>query len=75
MQTALLGLGELLIAIPFSFLVLGESLTPIQWVGTVGLGISLLLVRFEKPVTHTMHPHGLLSWLHPPKFPADFYKH
>jgi drug/metabolite transporter (DMT)-like permease len=75
MQTALLGLGELLIAIPFSFLLLGESLTPIQWVGTVGLGISLLLVRFEKPVTHTMHPHGLLSWLQPPKFPADFYKH
>jgi drug/metabolite transporter (DMT)-like permease len=75
MQTALLGLGELLVAIPFSFLFLGENLTVIQWIGTAGLGISLLLVRFEKPVTHTMHPHGLLSWLQPPKFPADFYKH
>lgn len=74
MQTALLGLGELLVAIPFSFLFLGERLTAIQWIGTAGLGLSLLLVRFEKPVTHALHHHGLLSWLRPPEFPADFYK-
>ena len=75
MQTALLGLGELLVAIPCSFLLLGESLTPLQWIGTGGLGISLLLVWFEKPITHPVHAHGLLSWLQPPEFPADFYKH
>ena len=75
MQTALLGLGELLVAIPCSFLLLGESLTPLQWIGTGGLGISLLLVWFEKPVTDPVHTHGLLSWLQPPEFPADFYKH
>lgn len=75
MQTALIGLGELLVAIPFSLLLLGESLTPLQWIGTGGLAISLLLVRFEKPAAQPTHPHGLLSWLQPPEFPADFYKH
>src|SRR5829696_2395794 len=74
MQTALLGLGELLVAIIFSHLLLGESLTQLQWLGTAGLGVSLLLVWFEKPPSQPMHPHGLLSWLQPPDFPTDFYK-
>ena len=74
MQTALLGLGELLVAVPLSLLFLGESLATIQWIGTGGLGISLLLVWFEKPSAHPGHTHGLLSWLQPPEFPADFYK-
>ena len=75
MQTALLGLGELLVAIVFSHLFLNESLTAIQWFGTIGLGVSLLLVWFEKPPSHPLHTHGLLSWIQPPDFPADFYKH
>ena len=75
MQTALLGLAELLVAIFFSYLILGETLTIWQWFGTAGLGVSLLLVWFEKPATHPLHTQGLLSWLQPPDFPADFYKH
>jgi drug/metabolite transporter (DMT)-like permease len=75
MQTAILGLGELLVAILFSHLLLGETLTAYQWAGMVGLGISLLLVWFEKPTNHPLHTNGLLSWLQPPDFPADFYKH
>jgi drug/metabolite transporter (DMT)-like permease len=75
MQTALLGLGELLVAITFSHLLLNESLTQLQWLGTAGLGVSLLLVWFEKPPQHPLHTHGLLSWIQPPDFPADFYKH
>lgn len=74
MQTALLGLGELLVAIIFSHLLLGEILTQLQWLGTAGLGVSLLLVWFEKPPSSPVHTHGLLSWLQPPDFPADFYK-
>lgn len=75
MQTAILGLGELLVAIVFSYLLLGETLTGYQWAGTAGLGISLLLVWFEKPITRPLHTNGLLSWLQPPDFPTDFYKH
>lgn len=75
MQTALLGLGELLVAVLFSHLLLGERLTIFQWIGMAGLGLSLLLVWYEKPITHPTHPHGLLSWLQPPDFPSDFYKH
>lgn len=75
MQTALLGLGELIVAILFSHLLLGESLTTWQWIGTAGLSISLLLVWFEMPPPKPAQAHGLLSWLQPPDFPADFYKH
>lgn len=75
MQTALLGLGELIVAILFSHLLLGETLTTFQWIGTMGLGASLLLVWFEKPVTHPLHAKGILSFLQPPDFPTDFYKH
>ena len=75
MQTALLGLGELLIAVLFSHIYLKETLTNIQWIGMAGLGTSLLLVWFEKPIVHSMHTHGLLSFLQPPDFPEDFYKH
>jgi len=72
MQTALLGLGELLIAIVFSHLLLGESLTPLQWMGAIGLGASLLLVWYEKPPSQPFHTHGLLSWIQPPDYPSDF---
>jgi drug/metabolite transporter (DMT)-like permease len=75
MQTALLGLGELLVTILFSHLLLGETLTDWQWLGTAGLGISLLLAWFEAPPSNPAHPQGLLSWLQPPDFPTDFYKH
>jgi len=75
MQTALLGLAELLVAILFSHLLLDESLTNLQWLGMAGLGVSLLLVWFEKPPTKPNHPHGLLGWIQPPDFPEDFYKH
>jgi len=75
MQTALLGLGELLVAVLFSHLYLKETLTSIQWIGMAGLGTSLLLVWFEKPIVHSTHTHGLLSFLQPPDFPEDFYKH
>lgn len=75
MQTALLGLGELLVAIVFSHWWLGESLTQLQWMGTAGLGVSLLLVWFEKPPSNPFQTHGLLGWIQPPDFPTDFYEH
>jgi drug/metabolite transporter (DMT)-like permease len=72
MQTALFGLGELLVAIFFSHLLLGESLTSLQWLGSAGLAISLLLAWFEAPPSAPAQRHGLLGWLQPPDFPTDF---
>lgn len=74
MQTALLGLAELLIAIIFSHLWLGESLTWLQWLGAIGLGISLILVMFEKspPPTYSGKT-GWLSWIRAPGLPKDIF--
>jgi drug/metabolite transporter (DMT)-like permease len=74
MQTALLGLGELLVAIVFSKVWLGENLTMLQWVGAVALAISLILVMFE---SHTPPIHsgktGWLSWIRAPGLPKDIF--
>lgn len=75
MQTALLGLGELVVAVFFSHVILGEFLTFVQWIGMIGLVISLLLGWYEKPPPPPSHPHGILSFLQPPDFPEDYYKH
>jgi len=74
MQTALLGLAELLIAIIFSHLWLGEDLTKLQWLGAVGLGFSLILVMFEKSVVPTHSGKtGWLSWIRAPDLPKDMF--
>jgi drug/metabolite transporter (DMT)-like permease len=74
MQTALLGLAELLIAIIFSHLWLGESLTMLQWLGAAGLGFSLILVMFENSVAPTHSGKtGWLSWIRAPGLPNDIF--
>ena len=74
MQTALLGLAELLIAIFLSNLLLGEMLSIYQWIGAVGLGISLILVMFEKPPALPIAgKSGWLSWIRPPALPKDIF--
>jgi drug/metabolite transporter (DMT)-like permease len=74
LQTALLGLLELLVAIALSIVWLGESLTTNQWLGTIILFLSMLLVYFEKPPS-TRKPSrgGWLSWLTPPGLPPDLH--
>jgi drug/metabolite transporter (DMT)-like permease len=72
MQTALLGLAELLVTLFFSYYWLRENLTPPQWLGAFGLGISLLLVKFEKN-TPEKHSEGWLSWIRPPEPPKDVW--
>jgi len=74
MQTALLGLAELLVAIVFSGILLGESLSLTQWLGALGLGVSLLLVMYEKPVPYTQGGRtGWLSWIRAPDLPKDVF--
>jgi drug/metabolite transporter (DMT)-like permease len=70
MQTALLGLLELLVTLGLSIIWLHESLTTSQWLGAGVLCLSTLLVYFEKPnINHKPGRGGWLAWLTPPRPP------
>ncbi len=71
MQTALLGLSELLITIVAGHLWLHENLLPLQWVGTAFLIISLVLIGWEKIAPEQRRRSGWLKWLRPPGIPPD----
>jgi drug/metabolite transporter (DMT)-like permease len=49
-QTALLGVSEVVVTIVIAAVFLGERLTLLQWVGAAVLMVSIFLVRFEKGV-------------------------
>jgi drug/metabolite transporter (DMT)-like permease len=70
LQTAILGLGELLITLVASNLWLGERLSWQQWIGAAFLAISLALIAQEKEAQRTKGG-GWLSWLRPPGLPKD----
>lgn len=67
MQTALLGLLELLVALGVSIVWLHEELTGSQWIGVAILCVSTMMVYFEKafPVRKP-NRGGLLGWITPP---------
>lgn len=70
-QTAMLGLGELVITVGLGHLWLGDQLSLLQWVGVLGLTASLLLVRYEKKEPKK-GPGGWLNWIRPPhRLPPD----
>jgi len=71
MQTALLGLSELLVTVLFAHLVLGERFSAAQWVGMILLIAGLLLVKLEKTPPKRYSSGGWLNWLRPPGIPAD----
>jgi len=71
MQTAILGLSELVVTMALAYIWLGERLTTIQWAGAILLLISMGLIGLEKPQQKDS-PGGLLSWLSPPSLPTDF---
>lgn len=74
MQTALLGLAELLIAISFSHFLLDETFTPIQWLGVLFLCASLVLVMFDQqPVPRQSIKKGWLSWIRAAGNSKDFF--
>jgi len=70
-QTALLGLSELLITMTMSLLWLGEHLTTKQWIGAIFLCSSLLLIGLEKNPKKKLGTGGWLSWLSHPTLPRD----
>ncbi len=63
MQTALLGLGELLVTLVFAHWMLGEMLTTQQWIGAVLLVICLALVGLDKPPGKRQGAGGFLRWV------------
>lgn len=67
LQTAILGLGELLITVFLAHLWLGESFTAIQWIGAFILAFNMFLVGFIKYTPVKRHTSGLLAWLNPPR--------
>lgn len=70
LQTALLGLGELLVTILIAHLWLGERFTPQQWAGAIVLIAGLGLVGLEKVPTEsrTSHPISPFSCRPDPPF-------
>ncbi|MCF6278709.1 MAG: DMT family transporter [Anaerolineales bacterium] len=74
LQTALLGLSELLVTVSVGYFWLGEQLTWQQWLGVAGLAASLLLVKFDKEKPNRgQGSGGWLSWIRPPRphIPSD----
>jgi drug/metabolite transporter (DMT)-like permease len=65
MQTALLGLGELLVTVVGAHLWLGERLSGLQWAGAILLAAGLGLVGMEKISPPRRSLDGWLSWLRP----------
>ena len=73
MQTSLLGLGELLITLVASNLLLHESLTINQWIGALLIALNLVLVAYDKLPVEKRLGKGFLNWLTPPSIsPTDF---
>jgi drug/metabolite transporter (DMT)-like permease len=70
MQTALLGLGELLVTIVLAQIWLQETLSIPQSIGALFVGASVLLVGLEKYTPAKRHQTGWLAWLNPPKIPT-----
>lgn len=70
LQTALLGLGEILITVMLAVFMLGESLNLTQVLGGILLAVSLILVAFDRIPPHKRYNTGILSWLTPSKIPA-----
>ena len=64
-QTALLGLSELLITVVLAQLWLGENLSVAQWLGAALLGVSIVMVAWEKPKPPSGGRSGWFSWLRP----------
>lgn len=76
MQTALLGLSELLVTLLLSQIWLKETLVWTQWIGAGMLILSMLLITFEKPQSKQLQPGGLLGWLSSPTgiSPSDMWQ-
>lgn len=60
MQTAIMAVAEIGVALILSALVLGERLTPFQWVGVALLASCLLLIRQRDLVAQAYNPGAMI---------------
>ena len=70
-QTAMLGLGELLVTVFVAVIWLDDQLYWSQWLGAAMLGASLLLVAFDKTPAEKPKSARFLAWLNPPQVDTD----
>jgi len=75
MQTAILGLSEVLVTLLMAYVWLGEQLSSLQWLGAALLGISLILISMEKTLPQKDTPGGWLSWLSHPTISSELPWH
>ena len=71
MQTAIIGLLELIVTVFAAYFWLGERLSTAQWVGALVLMIIVALVAFDKPAPQRARSGGWLRWLSPPRPDID----
>jgi drug/metabolite transporter (DMT)-like permease len=69
MRTSLLGLVEVLVTVGLANILLGESLSPTQWLGAILLGFALILTGRDRTRTTIPRRSGWLQWLRPPISP------
>lgn len=61
LQTAVLALAEIGVALALAFFVLGDRLTPAQVIGVAILGFSILLIRSKDITPRGINPNRLVS--------------
>ena len=65
-QTSLFGLAELLVTVSLAYVILSETLTPVQWIGAAVLIAALLLAAFDRLDPPSRRTGGWLYWLRSP---------
>jgi hypothetical protein len=61
LQTAVLALTEIGVALTLAFFILGDRLTPAQVIGVGILGVSILLIRAKDMLPRGINPNRLVS--------------
>ena len=61
LQTAILALTEIGVALTLAFFILGDRLTPAQVIGVGILGVSILLIRAKDMLPRGINPNRLVS--------------
>jgi drug/metabolite transporter (DMT)-like permease len=67
LQTAMLGLAELIVTVFLAQVWLGEHLALPQWIGAGLLMLSMILVGFDKITPQKRNTTGWMAWLNPPQ--------